>query len=128
VTSRRPLASGVVWIVVAGLLAAGCATMGGPAETPITNFKQVTGAWTSSAGSSERARLMIQSNGRYWMSLGTGAAFQGQLKLEGGALRYDVGPTGAWRGKATLLDDHGKEYLRFTHDTGQVWMECEHAP
>ena len=131
--SRHPRGIAVTTAVLrawlaALILAAGCATSASPAKMPVTNFHQVAGAWTSISESAVRAKLVIQTNGRYWMTLDNDAAFHGQLRLEGGALRYDLGPTGAWRGTATLVDAGGKEHLRFVHDTGQFWMECERGP
>ena len=60
------------------------------------------------------------------MAVERGAALQGQFMVEGGVLRYGAETAGSWRGKATLLlDDRRKQYLRFVHDTGVLWMEFE---
>ena len=104
-------------LLVALVTTAGCATTTTPVETAVTDFKQVAGAWTSTSGSASRVTLIIQTNGRYWMAVERGAALQGQFVVEGGVLRYGAG-------KATLLlDDRRKQYLRFVHDTGMLWIE-----
>ena len=115
-------------LVVALVTTAGCATTTTPVETAVTDFKQVAGAWKSTSGSASRVTLIIQTNGKYWMAVERDAALQGQLMVEGGVLRYGSGTTGSWRGKATLLDDRGKQYLRFVQDTGVLWIECERGP
>ena len=118
-------------LVVALVTTAGCATTTTlvettPVETAVTDFKQVAGAWTSTSGSASRVTLIIQTNGKYWMAVERGAALHGQFLVEGGVLRYGAGTAGSWRGKATLLlDDRRKQYLRFVHDTGVLWMEFE---
>jgi hypothetical protein len=114
-----------VWVLIAALtLTAACATTN---ELPITEFNQVAGAWATSGRSAVRGRVIIQTNGKYWMTLGSDAALQGQLSIEGGALRYDLGPGGSRRGRATRVVERGKEYLRFVDETGQLWIECEPA-
>ena len=121
----RSVAAGV--LLAALTLTAGCATTT-PVPIAVTDFKDVAGAWRSTNRSALRASLIIQANGKYWMAVERGAGVQGQLIVDGGVLRYDTGPAGAWRGTATLLEDRGREYLRFTHETGQLWIECERGP
>lgn len=106
-------------------LAGGCATTSSqvPGEAPVTDFKQVAGAWRTTGGSASQGSLVIQTNGRYWMRIGYIAALQGQFRLEGGALHYELGPSDQRRGKATLVDDRGTELLRFTDDSGLIWLE-----
>jgi hypothetical protein len=123
------MTGGAAGVLLAALtLTAGCAMTSAPVEMAVTDFKQVAGAWTSTSGSALRGTLIIQTTGKYWMAVEHGTALQGQLVADGGVLRYGAETAGSWRGKATLLDDRGKEYLRFTHDTGQLWIECERAP
>ena len=105
-------------------LTVGCATT---RDLPITEFSQVAGAWTTSGRSAVRARVIIQTNGKYWMTIGSEAALQGQLTIDQGALRYDLGAGGTRKGRATRVLVQGKEYLRFVDDTGQLWIECEPA-
>jgi hypothetical protein len=128
VVLRRALESGAAGVVLAALtLMAGCATRP-PVAIAVADFKDVAGAWRSTHRSALRASLIIQTNGKYWMAVERGGGVQGQLIVDGDVLRYDTGPAGSWRGTATLLDDRGKEYLRFTHETGQLWIECERGP
>jgi hypothetical protein len=47
-------------------------------------------------------------------------------RIEHGALQYKHG-TGRWVGKATLLEERSREYLRFVHDTGVLGVEYERA-
>jgi hypothetical protein len=112
-------------------LTTGCASSSKSAEVPVTEFKQVVGVWNGwiagGEGTPSRVRLVVQSNGKYWTAVEGKAGFQGQLTLEGGALRYSAGPNGQWRGRA-VLEEREKEHLRFLHDTGEVWMEYERAP
>jgi hypothetical protein len=123
----RALASGGAWIALAALaLTAGCATATTrPAgEAAVTDFHQVAGAWKSTGGSGLQGNLIVQTNGRFWMTTGRAVALHGQLLFQEGVLRFDTGPDSR-RGRATLVEDRGRELLRFTDDTGQVWMECE---
>jgi hypothetical protein len=112
------------------LLTAGCATAPPAVEKPVTDFKQVAGSWNGSAwgdsGTAFRANLIIQTDGKYLIVIEQNPAFPGQFTLEGGALRYKHG-TGRWVGKATLIEERGREYLRFVHDTGALWIEYERA-
>jgi hypothetical protein len=120
---NRPL-----WVALAVLmLTGGCQTTTGQArgEAPVTDFKQVAGAWTTTSASALQGSLIIQTNGRYWMRIGYTAAFQGQFRLEDGALHYDLGSTGPGKGTARLVADRGKELIRFTDDAGRTWLECE---
>jgi hypothetical protein len=107
-------------------LTSGCATTAGDAtaDAPVSDFRQIAGAWTTTGASPLQGSLIIQTNGRYWMRMGA-AALHGQFVLHGGDLHYDLGPTGPRRGMARRVDDRGKELIRFVDDAGQVWMECE---
>jgi hypothetical protein len=123
---------GAVWVLVGALaVATGCATTSPPAEKSIRDFKQVAGTWrgwtTSTSGSALRATLVIQPNGSYLLTVEQNAAFPGQLTPLNGVLRYGEGTTGRWKGRVALVEDRGKEYLRFVHDTGELWTEYERA-
>jgi hypothetical protein len=122
------MVSRAVWVLMAVLvLSAGCqtATSQPGGEAPVTDFKQVAGAWRTTGASAMQGSLIIQTNGKYWMRIGYTAAFQGQFRLEGGALHYDLGPTGPRKGTAMRVEDRGRELIRLTDETGQTWMECE---
>jgi hypothetical protein len=119
-------ARGIGILTAVLVLASGCAATSShaPVEAPVTDFKQVAGAWRTTGDSALQGSLIIQTNGRYWMRMGYIAALQGQFRLEGGVLLYELGPASPRRGRATLIDAQGIEVLRFIDDSGAIWMEC----
>ena len=122
------------WLVASVLLTlltlASCATTRG-VPIPITDFRQIAGAWhgwvPSTSGPQLRASLVVETDGKYLLAVERNPAYPGHFMLERDGLRYGEGTTGFWRGKATLSEDRGRQYLRFVHDTGAFWMECERA-
>ena len=128
---RRVTLRGLTALLSLLPLLIGCATASSPSEIPVADFKQLAGIWagwtTASDGSPHRIRLIVQTNGRYWVSLDDRSGFHGQLALESGAVRYGTPATGSWRGRI-ILEDRGKEVMRFVQDTGETWVECERSP
>ncbi len=114
------------------LTACTTATIFDAVEKPVTDFKQVAGSWNGWLQERGyrpfRVNLIIQIDGQYQLVFERNPSFPGQLTLEGGVLRYGKGTTGFWRGTVTLVEERGKEYLRFVHDdTGALWIEYERA-
>jgi hypothetical protein len=98
------------------------------AEKPITDVKALAGTWNGwynspRGGQAARAQLVIKDDGSWTFHISGGANTTGNITLVDGKARYQgsVGDPGT----VVLIDNKGKEALRFMRRDGTIASEFE---
>ena len=98
------------------------------AEKPITDVKMLSGSWNGwynplRGGQSARAQLAIKDDGSWTFYITGGPTTTGTITVSDGKARYQgsVGDPGT----VVLIDNKGKDVLRFVRRDGTIASEFE---